>query len=960
VSDYPLISKAKTHQGFRNSLIETFQNIIEAAYSSGVMFETDLMVSIHCWAVPMTSSGSRPFRHTAVAVTNTVTTALCLAAAKESKAQSDTLRQVDGEGKKKTGNKARLADLKQKVASSDQRVTVIMNEIKDFFDSVFVHRYRDIDARIRTECIEALGTWILTLPSQFLDGNYFRYMGWLLSDENVGVRHEVLKQLEKVLKNATNIQGMHTFIERFRARIVEMATSDADATVRASAVTVVDMIRARGLLEPDDIDVIGKLIFDSEPKVRKALVGFFSENLKDAFEAKIDEIGGEETVEEFLQVEDEENYDLARTAWIRLKCLAEILQTYDIQDQDELPSQVDPGTFLNVSVSESRFTLATQVLYDKVEDLKEWKILAGYLLFDHTTELSADKTERAIQESFKPVEGEELILLEVLNAIVKLSLSQTDESDRGKKRNGRQEASEAQENTARHLASLIPRLLKKYGSDPKTATVVLRMEHALNLGVFQELRQDSTTYANLLGEISSQFSRHTDKTVLTEAAACFIHALQYEELEELAQSQLQSLWENTTGALQKLSTTGQMSVRGALRDRDLKALSLVVTRLELLASTSSCIEPFESSTTADAPLPILILLDIIARGIYEDSDDQELDDQEDQVVISAIKSMMFYFMWKIKDIEGRVAIDDEIPEMEIDQLKEWQDIFVTNLVAAFSSRDSPDAVRLLGAGTVLDVFALFTTLRPLIRGDNENSEQDYRYLSILISEIGPDIKTELTSFFISLEREHSKKSNKKLEDPADDEDPEDDPEEDEGNAEGETEYERLSESLNAERQLCELTAKLVLAILAGSIDNEEGSGKGKLRKRILRNKVHLGPNFKGVLAFLEGEGTKKKSHKSKKQQAAVKEKKDTGKLSEARVVDDDEEEVEADGEEAEGEGEMDVELEDVEPEEGSAEDLRRKELLDEDEEEVPPDVNAGAEEDENGDAPADEDDIMGD
>ncbi|EHK97901.1 putative Cohesin subunit psc3 [Glarea lozoyensis 74030] len=826
-------------------------------------------------------------------------------------------------------------EYQSKAAKIEGRLEFVMSEIKDFFDSVYVHRYRDIDARIRTECIEGMGTWIMTLPGEFLDGNYLRYMGWLLSDEVVSVRHEVLKQLEKILRDSANIQGMHTFIERFRVRIVEMATSDADATVRASAVNVVDQIRAHGLLEPDDIDVIGKLIFDSEPRVRKALVGFFSANLKDAFDAKIEELGGEETVEEFLQLEDEENYDVPRTTWIRLKCLAEILQSYDIQDQDEMPSQIDPGAFLNVSVSESRFTLAAQVLYDKVEDLKDWEILAGYLLFDHTTEPSRDKSERAIQESFKPVEGEELILLEVLNAVVKLKLSQTDESDHKKKKSGKHEPTEAQENTARHLASLIPRLLRKYGSDAKTATVVLRMEHALNLGVFQELRQDSTTYANLLGEISSQFSRHTDRTVLTEAAACFIHALQYEELEELAQSSLQSLWENTTSALQKLSTTGQMSVRGGLRDRDLKALSLVVTRLELLSSTSSCIEPFESSSDPSAPLPILILLDIIARGIYEDSDDQELDDQEDQVVISAIKSMMFYFMWKIKDLEGRVAIDDEIPVEEIDQLKEWQDIFVTNLVAAFSSRDSPDAVRLLGAGTVLDVYALFTTLRPLMQGTNKDAEQTYTHLSTLISEINPEVKAELTSFFISLEREHAKKSRKKLEAPADDEDPEDideDPEDEE--QEPENEYERLSEALNAEKQLCELTAKLVLAILAGSIDAAE-PGKGKLKKRLVRNKANLGPNFKGVLGFLEGK-VKAKSHKSKAQQAAQKEKVKKGgkgESSEARVVEEDEEDA----------------LEDVEVEEVEEGDVNDGEVEAEGEAEA----EAEAEEE-------DDDDIMGD
>ena len=254
------------------------------------------MSSIHVWAVPMTSSGSRPFRHTATLITNTVTSALCDVATKEATAQADTLRQAEGERKKKSGNKARLADLQKKAASIDQRLEFVMTEIKDFFDSVYVHRYRDIDARIRTECIEGMGSWIKTLPSEFLDGNYLRYMGWLLSDEVVSVRHEVLKQLGGILEKATNIQGMHTFIERFRRRIVEMATSDADPLVRTSAVTVVDLIRGRGLLEPDDIDVIGKLIYDSEPRVRKALVGFFSENLKDSFDAKVEELGGKETV----------------------------------------------------------------------------------------------------------------------------------------------------------------------------------------------------------------------------------------------------------------------------------------------------------------------------------------------------------------------------------------------------------------------------------------------------------------------------------------------------------------------------------------------------------------------------------------------------------------------------------------------------------------------------------------
>ncbi len=93
-------------------------------------------------------------------------------------------------------------------------------------------------------------------------------------------------------------------------------------------------------------------------------------------------------------------------------------------------------------------------------------------------------------------------------------------------------SSEAQESTARKLAILLPRLLKKFGASPRSSASVLRLEHALNLDVFQELRQDSTAYANLLREIKAQFKGHADQRVLKEASAALLHAQNFENLEE--------------------------------------------------------------------------------------------------------------------------------------------------------------------------------------------------------------------------------------------------------------------------------------------------------------------------------------------------------------------------------------------------------------------------------------------
>jgi cohesin complex subunit SA-1/2 len=914
-----------------------------AIHESGLMYEdNDLLLTIHVWLAPMSSSTSRPFRHTATLIALTVVNAFCTVVKKEVDTAAKALRQLEGEKKKKHANKMRLADFEKKVATNEQHKALVENQIQDYFDTVYVHRYRDVDPKIRVECVEALGNWILTLPDRFLDGQFLRYMGWMLSDTHVATRHEVLKQLEKIMKNANNLGSMHHFIERFRPRMVEMATRDSEPTVRAAAVELIDMIREAGMLEPDDIDVIGKLIFDSEPKVRNALVGFFAENIKDLYESKMEELGDEESLE-FLAVEDEENFESPRVGWIRLKCLAEILLSYDLEDQEEMPSQIDAGDFLNVSGTESRFGLAAQALYDKVPDLKKWEMLAGYLLFDHSSRSKGSDTEVALKESFKPNEKEELILLEVLNAVVKLSLSQAEDAEKVNRRHGRTETSEARDTMARHLAELIPRLLKKFGADPKTATVVLRLEHVLNLSIFQDLRQDSTTYAKLLDEISTQFSGHADKGVLSEAGAALLHARTYEELEEVTESKVQGLWEDAINTLLKINKTAEMAVRGSLKRKALTDLSHALARLEQLASISNCVELLEASSGKNAVRPISILLAIVGRGVYEDSHDDELDNLEDEVVISAIRSSIFYFMWKARELTASVSAGDEIADLEVDQLRESQELFTSNLIAAFSSRSSLDAVRLLGAGTLLDLHVLFSTLVPKTnaKGKGSQIQSDKNAYLQSLAEVDPEVLPELTAIFDGLEKQFAKRSKKKLAEPSEDDEPEDleqEPEDEED--ENATESERQSDTLKAEKQLCELTGKIVLAILAKVLD-ASGPSKGKLRSRIARNRLRLGHNFREVLTYLDEPKSKgKKSHKSKAQQAADLAKK-LAKEKSARVAEEDSD---------------DDPFADEEPEEGTAEDLRRRELVEDDE---PLSVE------ENGEGPAvveeeEDDDVMGD
>ncbi len=139
------------------------------------------------------------------------------------------------------------------------------------------------------------------------DGSHLRYLGWVLSDPNSPTRVEVLHQLARLFKDKDKLAGLKTFTERFRPRIVEIATRDAENNVRAAAVDLLDILREAGFLEPDDIDSVGKLIFDADAKVRKAVVGFFAENVNAAYEAIVEDMGGQEALDEALGSPDDED-----------------------------------------------------------------------------------------------------------------------------------------------------------------------------------------------------------------------------------------------------------------------------------------------------------------------------------------------------------------------------------------------------------------------------------------------------------------------------------------------------------------------------------------------------------------------------------------------------------------------------------------------------------------------------
>jgi cohesin complex subunit SA-1/2 len=918
ITDYPLISKTRGTVFSRATMTGFFHSLIATVHASGLLYnDIALIENIQVWVTTMSSSGIRPFRHTATVISLAIATAMCNIMKDIVENTATTMRQKESEQKKKSVNKGRVAALQAKVDGNEKKREQVEGWLRDVFDTVFIHRYRDVDAKIRVDCVTALGNWIATCRDIFFESQYLRYLGWVLSDSSAATRAEVVKQLLRLYKHKDNVGRLRGFTERFRPRMVEMATRDAEPTIRASVVELLDLIRGVGLLEPDDIDVIGKLVFDSEPRVRKAVAGFFAENISDLYESAIEELGGEETLDEVIGEIADDDYDNPRQAWLKLKCLAEVLQSYDTSGAVSPPEAViDPYTLGTVPL-ETRYAMAAQAICEEVPEVKEWEVVAGYLLYDHSSASENHDTDDA-QATFKARcqlnEKEERLLLEVLNAAVKLRLTEAVESEiekKGKRTKARKDESrEIQESTALHLAQVIPRLLRKFGASPSTASAVLRLEHVLNLEIFQELRQDSTEYASLLDDISKQFLTHADHNVLADAKTALLQARGYEDLEEVTESKLQELWEDTLGTLRQLYKA---------KKSPLSQLANTVHRLSNLASISNCVEILEAeprpsgkgnSKAGAGTKATDILLDLLrTHGSDEDANSKSL-------ILAAMKCLLFYHMWILRDLKERIQGNEETEDLPN------YDNFAAALQRLIETRPKLDDVRLAAMGNLLDLHMTFATLRHSDRSPKEKSADgpSNPAFASLIRPIAPNIQEHILSSFVAAEKAYARKTKRTLEEPDNDDapdDPESEPEEssDEEDAEDEEEQDRrtqrrLQEMLFEEKRLCEFTGKIVLAIVAQVLDSS-GPKKGSIRKRLLRNKAKLGHNFKDVLGYLE-EPKAKRSHKAKAKGAtkgAVQER--VAAKSKAIVTEEDDED----------------EVEDV-VEEGGEEDLRRRGLQD--------------------------------
>ncbi|KPI38374.1 Cohesin subunit psc3 [Cyphellophora attinorum] len=930
-AEYPLISKAKQYVEFKTVLVEFFDALIKSLHISGILYDQpEVYDNIHVWVGTMSGAKYRPFRHTATVISLSMSTALCSVASEILQSMATTKTQLDAEqkSKKKASNKTRIASLQESIKTDEKRLELVDASLRDAFDTVYVHRYRDVDEKIRVECVAALGGWISKYRKMFLEGQYLRYLGWVMSDPNSPTRLEVIRQVKQLYGNKRNVTALRAFTDRFRPRMVEMGARDADVGVRVESIELLDRLRNYDLLEPEDIDTIGRLIFDAEPRVRKTVGKFFVSNIEDLYKDATEDWDEEQYNDALPSADDGDDQMAPNQNWIKFKCLAETLKDYDARSESANSTENNVRTLASTDNAESRYMLATQAIYTHMKELEEWESLAGYLLYDHssiTADPESDDVATAVQGKYKLANNEETILLDVLYFSVKMYLSTLLELAKDKK--GRTHAAKdniktKQETVAHNLSTFIPQLLSRYGSTTDAATSILRLEQLLDADLISDLQGGEATYSNLLEDINKQFMTHSDVKVLAEASRAFRAARSFEQSQE------------ATDTKSAESGRRQLPICRACY----KLVNLCI-RISNLAGVVDCTDIIEQSFAPPkaaaakkgkkaAPAPPAIegtLFDLLIRLIERGDNSHAMTGhdrfaaEEDQLCAAVATTLSLYFRWKVVGLIRAIENKDErtLTVANLVDIGTKRNNFVEVLTPIITSRSPLDQLRVAAIHTLLDIYTLFATLKHRQPKASKGELDDEPALTIaaLTVPIPDELLTEVMATHERLEKSFARKTSRKIlehknpksrrggsragttdvdgdddereatqaeierpPDASDDEEEDSDADSSSGAddedaepsiQEGGGKEAKKQRALIAEQKLCEVSSKIVLALLGGVIGNKVAVG---VKEAIQLNRTKLGKSYAEVVKFLDEKKDKKTAAKDKSKSKATQQK----------------------------------------------------------------------------------------
>lgn len=222
---------------------------------------------------------------------------------------TSTRRQMEAASKQAR----KKAALTSQVKLYEQERDILGDTIQGIvMSAVFMKRYKDITPQIRSLSIEMLSHFTISNPEVFLKNGYLKYMGWLLSDKDAGVRNCAVQcfkaPIVSDLDNDDVKQAMEAAVNKFLPRLCDCVL-DVDIQVQEATMELFVLLMKKGFLDSLNDDSkwdqlnLRALATDTSAKVRFHALMFVIEQLEpfDQVTSRDSELSSVEKIRALIQ-----------------------------------------------------------------------------------------------------------------------------------------------------------------------------------------------------------------------------------------------------------------------------------------------------------------------------------------------------------------------------------------------------------------------------------------------------------------------------------------------------------------------------------------------------------------------------------------------------------------------------------------------------------------------------------
>ncbi|EIE79351.1 hypothetical protein RO3G_04056 [Rhizopus delemar RA 99-880] len=696
---------------FFAELIDQTQH--EAIYD-GMLIET-----LQNWLTTMSSSTYRPFRHTATVVALKLISALCIVGENTKDESVVATRQLNAEQKKggNSRNTQKLRLLKQKCTTVERKLKDIQEFLGDFFNSIFVHRSRDVESVIRTECIKELCHWMCTFKSFFVDNAYLRFLGWAFNDQNANVRSEAVKSMASLYRIEDIANKLSAFTNRFKSRIEEMALYDVDINVRVHTIHLCSTLFKSNvqILSEEGQMKLSSMIASNIPRVRKSVAPFVKAIMETNFITPLkNEVSG--AASKTRGRGRKTNTTTAPTVninqtWVVFKSFAAFLvqQSTSILEQETNNEsgtdnmQVDLSSLTNALI-EKRSTIITDVvetLWGHISELQDYQAMCDYLIRDHSRSLGQQTDDQMdvgeIEECYRLSEEEEVVLVNALvaclNTAVERGLDKNLTEVKDKKHPDKSILEENKKEISRYLVEAFPKLLSRHTDDASKMTQLVSVPTLMDLNAYVELRAEGE-YEKLIQTLVNVYQNAMLKDLVVNCAESLQHLSKATYLSEVNDPRLASLREVVVGQVREVCS-GKDLVTTRYSTALIHSISVNMLRLAHLIS-------FTDPTTImdDAQGMSMNVLDYVGALVDRAAFGYE---KEKNIAQFAMVVLSRYIMWKCNSL----SYSSEAAAL-IERRRDWVIDKFTELVVAADVSPLPE-IRASAFGYLVDIYWLFSS-----------------------------------------------------------------------------------------------------------------------------------------------------------------------------------------------------------------------------------------------------------